>query len=175
MIVVNVLTTIRKWEVDSLRLQVCVRTAALPPALDEDAVADVEAGAPLPLKDAGPGYAGLGSSGCADDNQAVALGAASLQGMVPTTEEWLQITGQDVCVDKSCSWVQGEQRAPAVLLRGVRIPLAATFRQLASTSPLAVPELRGRCCPDAWKQDGALSAASPTSPPMNAKSRPSAR
>ena len=33
-------------------------------------------------------------------------------------------------MDKSCSWVQGGQGAPAVLLRGVPIPLAAIFRQL---------------------------------------------
>ena len=33
-------------------------------------------------------------------------------------------------MDKSCSWVQGEQGAPAVLLRGTPIPLATTFRQL---------------------------------------------
>ena len=33
-------------------------------------------------------------------------------------------------MDKSCSWVQGEQGAPAVLLRGVPSPLATTFRQL---------------------------------------------
>ena len=127
-ILVNVLTTIRKWEVDSLRRQVCARTATLPPVLDEDAAADLKAGAPLPLKDAGPGYAALGSSGYADDTQAVALGAASLQGMVPTTEEWLQVMGQDVRLDKCCSWVWGEQGAPTVLLRALPIPLAATFR-----------------------------------------------
>ena len=112
---------------DSLRRQVCSRTAALPPTLDEDAVADLEAGAQLPLKDAGPGYAALGSSGYADDTQAVALGAASLQGTVPMTAE---VTGQVVRVDKSCSWVEGEEGPPAVLLRGVPIPLAETFRQL---------------------------------------------
>ena len=88
-ILVNVLTTIWKWEVDSLRRQVCARTAALPPSLDEDAADDLEPGAPLPFKDAGPGYAALGSSGYADDTQAVALGAASLQETVPATEEWL--------------------------------------------------------------------------------------
>ena len=33
-------------------------------------------------------------------------------------------------VDKSCSWVQGEQGALAVLLSGVPIPLVETFRQL---------------------------------------------
>ena len=49
---------------------------------------------------------------------------------LPLGEEWLQVTGPDVRVDKSCSWVQGEQGAPADLLRGVPIPLAATFRQL---------------------------------------------
>ena len=130
MILVNVLTTIWKWEVDSLCRQVCARTAALPPVLDEDAADDLDTGAPLPLKDAGPGYAALRSSGYADDTQAVALGAASLQETVPATEEWLRVTGQDVRVDKSCSWIQGEQGAPAVLLRGVPIPLVATFRQL---------------------------------------------
>ena len=34
-------------------------------------------------------------------------------------------------MDKSRSWVQGEQGAPAVVLRGAPIPLAATFRQLS--------------------------------------------
>ena len=127
---VNVLITIWKWEVDSLRRHVCARTIALPPTLDEDAAADLEVQPPLPLKDARPGYAALGSSSYADDTQAVALGAASLQGTVPTTEEWLQVTGQDVRVDKSCSLVRAQQGAPAVLLRGVPIPLADTFRQL---------------------------------------------
>ena len=62
-----ILTTIWKWEVDSLRRQVCAWTAALPPILDEDAAADLEEGAPLPLKDVGSGYAALGSSGYAND------------------------------------------------------------------------------------------------------------
>ena len=85
-ILVNPLTTIWKWEVDSLRRQVCAKTAALPPALDEDAADDPEPGALLPLKDAGPGYTAPGSSGYADDTQAVALGAAALQDTVPATE-----------------------------------------------------------------------------------------
>ena len=119
MIVVNVLATMWKWG-GGLPLPTGVRAdAPRPPVLDEDTSADLEVGAPLPLKDAGPGYAALGSLGYADDTQAVAVGAASLQGAISTTEEWLQVTGQDVRVDKSCSWVQGEQRAPAVLLRGV--------------------------------------------------------
>ena len=67
MILVHVLTTIWKWEVDSLRRQVCAQTAALPPVLDEDAGDNLEPGALHPLKDAGPGYAALGSSGYAND------------------------------------------------------------------------------------------------------------
>ena len=60
-IVVNVLTTTWKWEVDSLRRQVCAWTAAPPPPiLDRDAPEDLELGAPLPLKDPGPGYVALG-------------------------------------------------------------------------------------------------------------------
>ena len=89
-------------------------------------------GPPLPLRDAGPGYATLGSLGYTDDTQTVAPGAASLQGTVPATEEWLQITRQNVRVDKSCSWVQGERGAPAILLSGVPIPPADTFRQLGA-------------------------------------------
>ena len=54
-ILVNVLTTIWKWGVDSLCRHVCARSAALPSTLDEDAAEDLEPGAPLPLKDAGTG------------------------------------------------------------------------------------------------------------------------
>ena len=136
-VLVNVLTTIWKWEIDSLRRQVCAATAGLPPVLaeegdgeGEESVGSLDGEALPPLEDAGPGYAALGSSGYADDTQAVALGVAPLQDTVPATEEWLRITGQDVRVDKSCSSVQGEDGAPAVLLRGVPIPVADTFRQL---------------------------------------------
>ena len=79
MMLVNVLTTIWKLEVDSLRRRVCAHTAAPPPpVLDEDAADDLEPGAPLPLKDAGPSYVALGSSVYADNTQAVATGAAAL-------------------------------------------------------------------------------------------------
>ena len=81
--------------------------------------------APQPLT-----HTAMGSSGYADDTQAVALGVASLQGTVPATEEWLQVMGQDVRVQKSCSWVKGEEGAPEVLLRGGPIPLVATFHEL---------------------------------------------
>ena len=52
-ILVNVLTTIWKWEVDSLCRQVCERPAALPPFLDEDAAEDREWGAGIRLRCAG--------------------------------------------------------------------------------------------------------------------------
>ena len=45
----------------------------------------------------------MGSSGYADDTQAVALGAAVLHATTPATEEWLRVTGQHVHVDKSSS------------------------------------------------------------------------
>ena len=105
MILVKVLTTVWKWEVDSLPRQVCARTDALFPVLYEDAAEDLEPGATLPLKDASPGYTALGSSGYADGTQAVPLGAAYLQGTVPATEEWLQVTGQDAGMDESYCWV----------------------------------------------------------------------
>ena len=46
------------------------------------------------------------------------------------TEAWLTLTGQDVRVDKSCSWSQEEGGAQAMLLRGLPIPAADCFRQL---------------------------------------------
>ena len=155
--------------------QVCARMVALPPVLDEDAAENVEPGAPLPLKDVGPGYAALGSSGYADDTQAVALGAAALGGTVPATEEWLQITGQDIGTDKSCSWVHGEQGAPAVLPGESPSGWRRLSASSASTSPLGAPGSRGQCCPSAWKRDRAPFASSPTSPPMTAGSGLSAR
>ena len=47
-----------------------------------------------------------------------------------TTEDWRQLKSQDVCEDKSGSWVQGEHGAPAVLILGVPILLPATLCQL---------------------------------------------
>ena len=172
-ILVNVLTTIWKWESESLRWQLCARTAALPPTLDEDAAEDLEPGAPLPLKDAGPGYAALGSSGYEDDTQA--LGAASLQGTVPATEEWLYVRAQDVRLDKSCSWVQGEQGAPAVLLRGVPIPLAATFRQLGIDVAIRGSRLTGPVLARRLEAGGAPYAAPPTSQPTTGGNGPLSR
>ena len=63
----NVPTNMWKWEVDCLRRQVCARTATLSPVLDEEAAADVQVGAPLPLTDAGPNYAALGWSDFVDN------------------------------------------------------------------------------------------------------------
>ena len=156
MIPVNVLTTMWKWDVDSVRWQVCVRTAALPPVLEEDTAAELESGAPVPLKDAGFGYAALGSSGYADDTRAVARGTASLQGTVPVTEELLYATGQDVRADKLCSGVQREQGVPAVLLRGIPIPLAATFRQLGVDIPDGGSRITGPVL--SWRLEAGRSA-----------------
>ena len=47
-ILVNFITTTWKWEVDSVRRQACAHTAALPPASDEKAAADLEVLPPPP-------------------------------------------------------------------------------------------------------------------------------
>ena len=75
-----------------MRHRVCTRTAALHPTLDEEAATHLGVGAPIPLKDAGRGYAALGSSGYADDTEAVAFGAASFEGAVPRTWRWIRVT-----------------------------------------------------------------------------------
>ena len=51
-------------------------------------------------------------------------------GPPPRRRRGSTLTGQDVRVDKSCSWSQGEGGAQAVLLRGLPIPAADCFRQL---------------------------------------------
>ena len=96
-------------------------------------------GGPSPPQRCRPRLRRVAASSNADDIEAVAVGAASLQGTVPTTEEWLHITGQDVCVEKSCPRVQGEQRAPA----GVPILLEATFRQLGVDVAIVGSRFRG--------------------------------
>ena len=63
-------------------------------------------------------------------------GRGQMHGTVPATEEWLQVTAQNVPVGMSCSWAHGEQAAPAVLVRGVPIPLVATFRQVGVDVPI---------------------------------------
>ena len=81
----------------------CAPERPPPPCLDEEAAADLEVGGRGALKNAGSAYAAEGSLGYADHTHVVALGAASLQGTAPTTDESLRIVGQDVRVDKSCS------------------------------------------------------------------------
>ena len=115
-ILVNVLTTIRKWEVECLRRQVCARTTALPPFLHKDATADLEP--PPPPRMQAPATPRWGRQGYADDTQAVALRAASLQGTVPATEEWLQVTGQDVRMTSAAPRSRGN-RAPRRSCSGV--------------------------------------------------------
>ena len=117
-------------------------TATLPPALaaaEADSESDQanqhndsaeESELHLQLHAQGPGLAALGASCYADDTQAVAPGTAALQRTTPTTKAWLTLTGQDVRVDKSCSWSQGEGGAQVVLLRGLPIPAADCFHQL---------------------------------------------
>ena len=83
----------------------------------------------MQLQAQGPDLAVLGASGYADDNRVMAPGMAAPQRTAPTTEAWLTLTGQDVHVDKSCSWSQGEG-VQAVLLRSLPLPLADCFRQL---------------------------------------------
>ena len=102
-ILVNVLITIWKWEVDAVREQVCVATVALPRALvaaQTDSESDQhqcsnsaeELELHVQLRAQGPRLAALGASGYAADTQAVAPGTAALQRTAPTTEAWLTLT-----------------------------------------------------------------------------------
>ena len=138
-ILLNVLTTILRWEVDARWEQVCVATVALPPVLvtvkadsgpDEaskggDSTKD--SASRIQLQVQGPWLVALGASGYAGDTQAVAPRGAALQRTAPATEAWLTVTGKDVRVHNGRG---GMGRALAVLLHGLPIPVAECFRQL---------------------------------------------
>ena len=171
-ILVNVLTTIWKWEVDALREQVCVATATLPPALvaaeansesdqaSQHSDSAEESELHLRLQAQGPGLAALGASGYADDTQAVAPGTAALQRTAPTTEAWLTLTGQDVRVDKSCSSSQGEGGCRQCFYAASPYRQQTVSASWGWTSQWAAPAARGRCSHDAWKPAAVCCGAS---------------
>ena len=132
---------------------------------------DPDPGALPSLKDAGPGYAALGSSGYADDTQAVALGAAALQDTVPTTEEWLRGTGEGRPRGQVLHLGPGGARRPGGADPGGKHPTGGDF-------PPARHRRRhwglqgGRCCPGACRRDGAPCATRPISRPLAGGSGP---
>ena len=108
-VLVNPLTTIWKWEVDLHRRQVCAATASPPPILADVDPENLEDGSSphwrtteRPMRHGGPHD----------------MRTTPRWGTMRATEQWLRVTGQDVRVDKSCSLVQGEDGAPAILLKG---------------------------------------------------------
>ena len=96
----------------------------------------------------------------------MAFGVAVLQGTAPAMEQWLWVTGQDVCIDKSYSWVHGEEGVPVALLRGHLIPMVDTFRPLGINVAIRGSWVTGPML--AKRLDVARSSASRTSPPLTA-------
>ena len=129
-ILVNVLMGIWKEEIDSLRQQVCVWTRELPPARRLLPAADPEDPPQVVLQDAGRGYVALGAQGYADDTEAVAPGMGALRQTTPATERWLRLTGQSVNVDKSTSFLEGEDDPAPLLLLGEAIPRSQEIKRL---------------------------------------------
>ena len=82
------------------------------------------------LQDAGRGYVALGAQGYADDTEAVAPGMGALRQTTPATERWLRLTGQSVNVDKSTSFLEGEDDPAPLLLLGEAIPRSQEFKHL---------------------------------------------
>ena len=129
-ILVNVLMGIWKEEIDSLRQQVCAWTRELPPARRLLPAADPEDPPQVVLRDAGRGYVAVGDQGYADDTEAVAPGMGALRRTTPATERWLRLTGQSVNVDKSTSFLEGEDDPAPLLLLGEAIPRSQEFKRL---------------------------------------------
>ena len=121
-ILINLLTTVWKMEIDEMRRHVVVATRALPPVHGDQPDMVVQRGA---------GRAALCPTGYADDTQAMTRTSQDRQDVCDRTAEWLQITGQDVRPDKSGAWALGATAADApARLRGLEIPNKDEFRQL---------------------------------------------
>ena len=138
-ILINLLTTAWKMEIDTMRRHVVVTTATLPPLLEQPRAAP---GQPLPpprLRVQGPGREDVCPLGYADDTQPItleprpgALGIPDSQAVVDRTAVWVADTGQNANAAKSCSWRMSDQLAHPVTLHGVPIPLAREFKQLGT-------------------------------------------
>ena len=110
-ILINLLTTVWKMEINTMRRHVIVATAALPPLLEQPWAAP---GQPLPsprLRAQGPGREDVCPLGYADNTQAITLkprlgaqGIPDSQAVVDRTAVWLADTGQNANAAKSSSW-----------------------------------------------------------------------
>ena len=136
-ILINLLTTVWKMEIDTMRRHVVVTTATLPPLLEQPRAAPGQQPPPPRLRAQGPGREDLCPLGYADDTQAITLeprpgaqGVPDSQAVVDRTAVWLADTGQNANAAKSSSWRMSDQLARPVTLHGVPIPLAREFKQL---------------------------------------------
>ena len=120
-ILINLLTTVWKREIDEMRRHVVVTTRALPPVHGDQPAVVVHRGA---------GRAALCPNGYADDTEAMTRTSQDRQDVCDPTAEWLQITGQDVCPDKSGVWALGATAADAPARQGPRNTQQGEFRQL---------------------------------------------
>ena len=93
----------------------------------------------------------------------------------PTTEKWLQLTGQDVNVGKSTVWTLDSDAGQPIQLLGVPIPEETEFRSLGIG--IRVPPARGRvlCLRTASSEAPACCGACCSSPPSSAAPRWQAR
>ena len=90
----------------------------------------LDTGAAAGQEAAGRGYVAVGAQGYADDTEAVAPGMGALRRTTPATERWLRLTGQSVNVDKSTSFLEGEDDPAPLLLLGEAIPRSQEFKRL---------------------------------------------
>ena len=71
----------------------------------------------------------IGAIGYADDTYVVGEGMATLQGPLDATEEWLEMTGQEVNASKSLAFTT-EGGEAVVNIAGAAIPPSKEFRSL---------------------------------------------
>ena len=146
MVLINLLTSMWKMEIDDIRKHVVVATCQLPPR---------NVGPPLPgmlpaLEPPGAGVAAVCPKGYVDETQAITLAAvaapmAEAQAVTDRTAVWMADTGQSGNAAKSTSWLlrQPPGGVAPLTLGGVPIPLSREFKQLGVGQRLAAEKGTG--------------------------------
>ena len=146
-VLINLMTSIWKMEVDDMRKHVVVATCQLPPRN----VGLPLLGMPSAPRPEGAGRAAVCCTGYEDDTQAVTLAPpaavmAEAQAVIDHTAVWMADTGRSCNAAKSTSWLPREppDGVAPLTLGGVPILLSRELKRLAVGQRLALERGTGR-------------------------------
>ena len=136
-ILVNVVMTIWMKEVDHHMPMIKIQVRGLPPrppvweaVYDESGKRRGRVEVAQPSVDPRPLEVAVSAVGYCDDCYAMGETTEELEVATPVTEEWLDLTGQEINANKSVVFATKPGRHPPLLLQGVALPLKESFRSL---------------------------------------------